>query len=97
MECKTDTRKSFKQDEQKSPIFKKLEMKNKLLQNRFWLAFISVIFILFSYHSPDKIEKTKSTPDLEVIRKRIINDLLEPSVNEQKIQKLIQSINPDGS
>jgi chondroitin AC lyase len=74
-------------------------MKNKLLRNSFWLAFISGVFILFSYNSPGKpkIEKIKSTSDLEVIRKRIINDLLEPSVNEQKIQKLIQSINPDGS
>jgi chondroitin AC lyase len=74
-------------------------MKNKLLRNSFWLVFISVIFILFSYNSPGKIkiEKTKSISDLEVIRKRIINDLLEPSVNEQKIQTLIQSINPDGA
>ena len=72
-------------------------MKNMLLRNFFWSAFISIIFILFSYNSPGKIEKTTSTSDLEIIRKRIINDLLEPAVNEQKIQKLIQSINPDGS
>src|SRR5882724_2911102 len=72
-------------------------MKNKLLRNSFWLVFIAVIFISFSYNSPVKIEKARSTSDLEVIRKRIINDLLEPTVNEQKTQQLIQFINPDGS
>jgi chondroitin AC lyase len=72
-------------------------MKNKFLRNSFWLAFISVIFILFSYNSLGKLEKTTSTSDLEVIRNRIINDLLGSPVNEQKVQKLIQSINPDGS
>jgi chondroitin AC lyase len=97
MECKTDTRKSLKQGKHENSIFKKLEMKNMLFRNSFWLVFISVIFILFSYSSPDKIQKTSSTPDLEIIRKRIIDDLLEPSIYEQKIQKLIQSINPDGS
>ncbi len=70
-------------------------MKNKLSKNFFWVAFVSVI--LFGYNTLDKIEKIKFSPDLEIIRKRIINDLLEPPVNEQTIQKLIQSINPDGS
>jgi len=72
-------------------------MKNKLAKNSFWVAFVTVILFLFSYSIPDKIEKIKFSPDLEIIRKRIINDLLEPPVNEQKIQRLIQSINPDGS
>jgi chondroitin AC lyase len=97
MECKTDTGKSFKQCKHENSIFKKLEMKNRLFRNSFWLVFISVIFILFSYSTPDKIQETSSTADLEIIRKRIIDDLLEPSINEQKIEKLIQSINPDGS
>jgi len=72
-------------------------MKNKLSKNSFWVAFASVILILYSYNTPRKVEKIKFSPDLETIRKRIIDDLLEPPVNEQKIQKLIQSINPDGS
>ncbi len=72
-------------------------MKNRLFRNSFWLVFTSLIFLLFSYSSPDKIQETSSTPDLEIIRKRIIDDLLEPSINEQKIQRLIQSINSDGS
>lgn len=32
--------------------------------------------------------------DLEIIRKRVIDDLLEPKVNENEIQHLIQSIKP---
>ncbi|HEV8286140.1 MAG TPA: polysaccharide lyase family 8 super-sandwich domain-containing protein [Chitinophagaceae bacterium] len=72
-------------------------MKNNPLRNSFWLVFISISFILFSYNSPSKIDKSRSNSDLEIIRKRIIDDLLEPSVNEQKIQRLIESINPDGS
>lgn len=72
-------------------------MKNNPLQNSFWLIVISTSFILFSYNSRNKIEKSNSTSDLETIRKRIIDDLLDPSVNEQKIQRLIESINNDGS
>ena len=72
-------------------------MKNKLSKNSFWVALASVILFSFSYNTPDKTEKINFSPDLEIIRNRIINDLLEPHVNEQKIQKLIQSIHPDGS
>lgn len=35
--------------------------------------------------------------DLEIIRKRIIDDLLEPAINETEIAQLIKSIQPDGS
>ncbi|MEJ7766359.1 MAG: polysaccharide lyase family 8 super-sandwich domain-containing protein [Chitinophagaceae bacterium] len=35
--------------------------------------------------------------DLEVIRKRIVDDLLEPAVSESKNKKLIQSIQPEGT
>ena len=69
-------------------------MKNMLSKNSFWVAFACVILFISGYNTRDKVEKIKFSPDLEIIRKRIINDLLEPPVNEQKIQRLIQSINP---
>jgi chondroitin AC lyase len=37
------------------------------------------------------------SPDLEIIRKRIIDDLLQPPVNDEEILKLVNSIKPDGS
>src|SRR5215204_6649323 len=43
-----------------------------------------------------KIEDSVSA-DLEIIRKRIVVDLLETTVNETEVQKLISSIQPDGS
>ncbi|MBC7829502.1 MAG: chondroitin lyase [Chitinophagaceae bacterium] len=47
--------------------------------------------------SPHNTIPENSSPDLEIIRKRIINDLLEPPVNSEDIKKLMQSIQPDGS
>lgn len=41
--------------------------------------------------------KNVAGQDLEVIRKHIIDDLLEPPVNENKIRQLVRSIQPDGS
>jgi len=38
-----------------------------------------------------------SSPDLEIIRKRIIEDLMEPAVNEAEIKQLILTLKPDGS
>jgi len=44
----------------------------------------------------------KSSPvnisaDLDLVRKRIVDDLMEPPVNATEIKKLITTINPDGS
>src|SRR5688572_21229209 len=36
-------------------------------------------------------------PDLEIIRDRVIADLLEPALNEELIKTLIKSIKQDGS
>src|SRR5687767_10428107 len=72
-------------------------MKNKFLRISSWFVFLAVICILFSHHSPVRSEKPESISDLEIIRERIIGDLLAPTVNEQKIQGLIQSLRPDGS
>lgn len=47
--------------------------------------------------SPQKTSQENLSPDLEIIRKRIIEDLMEPAVNTEEIKRLIQSIQPDGS
>lgn len=39
----------------------------------------------------------RNDSDLETIRKRVITELLEPEVNQVKIEKLMNSINEDGS
>jgi chondroitin AC lyase len=44
----------------------------------------------------DTTEK-KDGADLDIIRKRIIDDLLEPSVNNDEISKLVSSLKPDGT
>lgn len=41
--------------------------------------------------------RKNSTPDIEIIRKRIIDDLLAPDVNATEIKQLISSIQADGS
>ena len=38
-----------------------------------------------------------ANPDLEIIRKRVINDLMKPEVNEVMIKSLTSSIKEDGS
>ncbi|MCX6334137.1 MAG: polysaccharide lyase beta-sandwich domain-containing protein [Bacteroidia bacterium] len=38
-----------------------------------------------------------ANPDLEIIRQKIINGLLAPDVNEQKVKSLMSSIRSDGS
>ena len=38
-----------------------------------------------------------SSPDLEIIRKRIIDDLMEPTVNTEQVKQLVKTIQPDGS
>src|SRR5690349_10720685 len=47
--------------------------------------------------SSDATQKVSSNPDLEIIRKRVIADLLEPSLDESMVRSLIESIKPDGS
>jgi chondroitin AC lyase len=73
------------------------------------LPFVLVALFISAYKSPverttantqkseSKIEKKLSTQDLEIIRKRIVDDLLEPAVDADKIKQLIQTIHPDGS
>lgn len=42
-------------------------------------------------------QKNNYSPDLETIRKRIIDDLLQPAVNVNDIKHLITSLKPDGT
>src|SRR5215218_10157864 len=82
-------------------------MRKKIFLQLMGLLIIGAIsFFLSAYSSHKKTNRGKSllheaknfvSPDLEIIRKRIIDDLLEPAVNADEIQKLVKTIQPDGS
>jgi hypothetical protein len=83
-------------------------MKKKLFQNFVLLSIIALFtFCLSAYtpftkkdtgsHSTELIKKKEAGADLEIIRKRIIEDLLEPGINEKEIEKFVATIKPDGS
>lgn len=76
--------------------------------NRLLLTVISVLFFISMHGYPlpeyngQNIVQTKTedklvNPDLEIVRKRIVNDLLQPEVKTEKIKQLIETIQPDGS
>ncbi|MEJ7674432.1 MAG: polysaccharide lyase family 8 super-sandwich domain-containing protein [Chitinophagaceae bacterium] len=81
-----------------------------MTQNSIRLLLIAffLVFFISAYKSPVRKDNLRSgrqertniivaNEDLETIRKRIVTDLLEPAVNADKIKKLIQTIQPDGS
>ncbi|MGI8637310.1 MAG: hypothetical protein ACR2KZ_18100, partial [Segetibacter sp.] len=84
-------------------------MKKHTFQISIRLATIAAFVLLIaSFKSATRIKITRSAgekkttkvvadKDAEIIRKRIVDDLLEPSVNTEKIKKLVQTIQPDGS
>lgn len=85
-------------------------MKKKILQNSVRLsAIVLAVFLISGYGSSEikidslgfipKNNKEKSTPspDLEIIRKRIVDDLMNPAVDGEKIKRLVKSIQLDGS
>ena len=83
-------------------------MKKKMFQNFTRVSLVVLVaFSLFGFARGEKtiernavLSKTNAnstSPDLEIIRKRIIDDLLQPPVNEDEVQKLVNSIKPDGS
>jgi chondroitin AC lyase len=83
-------------------------MKKKLFQNFALISIVALLtFCLCSYspfkkkntgnRSTELIKKKEAGADLEIIRKRIIEDLLEPGINEKEIEKLVTTIKPDGS
>ncbi|MBE7170186.1 MAG: chondroitin lyase [Williamsia sp.] len=84
-------------------------MKQKITRQGIRLfAILSVVLLFSAYRNngpatsghpattPEK-GKPQTTQDLQTIRKRIIDDLLQGPVDAGKITKLIQSIQPDGS
>lgn len=84
-------------------------MKKKLLQNLTLLSITAIISFCLSAYSPFKTKKNnrelsasldfkkQANPDLEIIRKRIIEDLMEPAINEKEIERLVSTIKADGS
>ena len=82
-------------------------MRKKIFLQLMGLLIIGAIsFFLSAYSSHKKTNRGKNllheaknfvSPDLEIIRKRIIDDLMEPAVNADEIQKLVKTIQPDGS
>lgn len=50
-----------------------------------------------NYSIPVEPGTGKSDPDLEMIRKKVVADLLEPALNDQEINRLITSQKPDGT
>src|SRR5215218_7922806 len=82
-------------------------MRKKLFKQLVGLLIMVLISVFVSaYSSHKKINKGTNllneakvfvSPDLEIIRKRIIDDLLEPPVDVGEIQKLVKTIQPDGS
>ncbi|MEO7046713.1 MAG: polysaccharide lyase family 8 super-sandwich domain-containing protein, partial [Ferruginibacter sp.] len=85
-------------------------MKTNIL-NRFSLPlFISVsLFLLPGYATPKKpvnnylfkfqhtSEPRTENADLEIVRNRIVNDLLQPEVKTKEVKQLVETIKPDGS
>jgi chondroitin AC lyase len=84
-------------------------MKENIFQLSIRLAVIAfVVLFISAYKSPAGDEKNKGSAlkresskvvneDLEKLRKRVIDDLLEPSIVSNKIKKIISTIKPDGS
>src|SRR5688572_8091149 len=77
-----------------------------LLPKLFAITLIAILFSPHTYMSGTELasfskvsekHSANSETDLEIIRKRIIRDLLEPVVEESLIQSLMKSVKPDGS
>lgn len=82
----------------------------KQLSQKRSVKIIVLLLPLFflAYKKPDKKEERALSPagnvkgkrhsqDLETVRQRIVDDLLEPAVDEKQIQHLLTTIKPDGS
>jgi len=60
-----------------------------MIPPRIWFVWIGLFFISFSY--------AQSTSDVEVIRKRLITDLLRTPVDADKVNRLVTSLAADGT
>ncbi len=85
-------------------------MKRKISQNSFRLLLIVIaVFFIYAYKNPGpasdstkhatevKTRKDASSQDMQIIRKRIIDDLLQPAIDADKIKRLVKTIQTDGS
>jgi chondroitin AC lyase len=85
-------------------------MKKKILQHNIcFLAIISAVFFIAadkvsepSQQNPkqpaeEKTRKYPASQDLQLIKKRIVDDLQEPAINAGKINQLVKTMLPDGS
>ena len=81
-------------------------MKKSTIKNSFCGLLIALTaFLVSGYKTPvrERIDQNKTTPtvaeneDFEKLRKRIVDDLLEPAVDANKITKIIATIKLDGS
>jgi len=79
-------------------------MKTFISLKLYW-AFASYLFMyvafmqqnIFAQPKNNGQQQIKSASDLEIIRQRVTDDLLEPAVDATRIQKLVATIKPDGS
>src|SRR5688500_13041224 len=70
---------------------------------------LSIPLLIFLISSIDSADGAKSVPetvhrktikggtDLELIRNRVISDLLQPAVDEVHVKSILQAMSPDGS
>ncbi len=85
-------------------------MKKNIAHNSLGLLIIAFVVLLNAsfkisdegrnkakFSQGETANKIAATEDLETIRKRIIDDLLEPAVQSDKIKRLINTIQQDGS
>lgn len=56
---------------------------------------IVALFFLFFLLTPQGIRSAEN--DIEIIRKRVVAEMLIPGINNQQVRKLVDSINPDGT
>lgn len=85
-------------------------MKKRIFQHTIRILPVIVTFFFISAYKIPQIVKTKNNagfqsetgqkgtdPDVEIVRKRIVDDLLKPPVKEEKIKELVATLQPDGS
>jgi chondroitin AC lyase len=77
-------------------------MKHKGYWHLNFLPALAIVFLLLTESAFTQVTTSKqaiqtSSPDLEIIRKRIIADLMEPTVDAEEIARLIKTIKADGS
>src|SRR5687767_154824 len=68
-----------------------------MVSQKFFALAITAILLLPAGTSSSGVRTTTTSPDLEIIRMRVIQDLLRPSVDEVRIKSLLKSVKAEGS